>query len=308
MKLANKEYILGLWLKKYPEMISRKIGYNVKEILLEKKYGSRIVDGYSLLGNREIFIENQLTNSDEGHVRQIIELIDSIEIGQVSTVIWIAKSFYNSKVEKIIEKIKNTEKHIEFISIEISDESLEMIQHIYSLGSNRAIENLYKLNKIINLKINNKYYDSNNNFVKNSKLKSSKVTEKERITSKIMLEVRKQLYYFANAHRERSFSGNILVFGAGKSDICYGIGVNRKNEIFVELVFQHYTKKFFLDLYNKKHEIDEKFKYSVHWDVDLFKITNKKKYHKNENQVIEAQVRVLGKFIEYFSTYIKNCD
>ena len=60
----SKEFVFGLFLKFFPQVINNLTGHNIINLELEKKFYDRKIDAYTKTADRQIFIENQLTRSD----------------------------------------------------------------------------------------------------------------------------------------------------------------------------------------------------------------------------------------------------
>ena len=124
----------------------------------------------------------------------------------------------------------------------------------------------------------------------------------------ILEEVREQLFYFPTVYREKNLDTNVLVLGGGESDIIYKAGINRYNEVFVELKFHENTKDIFNALLLEKQEIDEKFDYLIDWDMRWYRIYSIYPYcRSNEKRIIKRQVRILDKLVKFFADF-RNCS
>lgn len=106
-------------------------------------------------------------------------------------------------------------------------------------------------------------------------------------------------------HREKNIDGNVLVIGAGVSDVVYAAGVNRYDEIYIELKFNQGGREVFNILYQEKDRIDDYFDYLLEWDTQLYKLYSAQPYTKeNLDKIIKRQVRLLDKLVKNLS-YLK---
>lgn len=299
----SKEFIFNLFLKFHPQVVSELIGYKVEELKLEKNYFGRKIDAYTENDYVKIFIESQLTKSDNHHLKQIKFLIDNAEKDKLTYIIWCAQSFNENMINEIVNKIARDKKNIEFIAVKINQDMIESLELLSQINEFKIIDNLHKLCSKNRLEIVAKYYRKfskiNSNNDENLNRKHS--DEKQIIMERILEEIREQLYYFPTVYREKKLIGNVLILGAGRNDIVYAAGVNRRNEIFVELKFNNSTRSIFNDLYGKKQEIDDYFDYMIDWNKGLFKIYSSEPYKGNVDRVIKRQIRILDKLVKYFA-------
>lgn len=307
---VNKEFIFNLFLKFYPEVMSNLTGYNLIDLELEKNYYDRKIDAYTKLDNREIFIESQLTKADNQHFAQIEYIIDNLTRDNEATIIWISKEFYENIINEIEEKIKNSEKNIEFISIAINDDLLDELDLFSNINEFEIIENLHRLQPKLRLEVVSRYYRrfASNEIHSQETIQPKFTTEKEEIMQKILEEVRTQLHYFPGVYKERKMDGGILVLGGGTSDIVYGAGINRRNQVYVELKFNENTKEIFDLLYERKDEVDNYFDYLIDWDCEYYKIYSSHFYCGNLERVIKRQVRILDRLVQYFTRFKATLD
>ena len=72
----SREFVFGLFLKFFPQVINDLAGLNIRNLELEKRFYDRKIDAYTKTTDRQIFIENQLTRSDNTHLQQIEFIIE----------------------------------------------------------------------------------------------------------------------------------------------------------------------------------------------------------------------------------------
>lgn len=303
----SREFVFGLFLKFFPQVINDLAGLNIRNLELEKRFYDRKIDAYTKTTDRQIFIENQLTRSDNTHLQQIEFIIEKVEENENTCIIWIAKSFNQVMIDEVVNRIQESKKNIEFIAIKINDELVEILDEFTLINQLNIISKLDLLLQYSKLKIIARHYREYyqvEEFEKDN-LEEKVLTEKQKIMIKILEEVRKQLHYFPNVHREKNIDGNVLVIGAGVSDVVYVAGVNRYDEIYIELKFNQGGREVFNILYQEKDRIDDYFDYLLEWDTQLYKLYSAQPYTKeNLDKTIKRQVRLLDKLVKNLS-YLK---
>lgn len=303
----SREFVFGLFLKFFPQVINDLAGLNIRNLELEKRFYDRKIDAYTKTTDRQIFIENQLTRSDNTHLQQIEFIIEKVEENENTCIIWIAKSFNQVMIDEVVNRIQESKKNIEFIAIKINDELVEILDEFTLINKLNIISKLDLLLQYSKLKIIARHYREYyqiEEFEKDN-LEEKVLTEKQKIMIKILEEVRKQLHYFPNVHREKNIDGNVLVIGAGVSDVVYVAGVNRYDEIYIELKFNQGGREVFNILYQEKDRIDDYFDYLLEWDTQLYKLYSAQPYTKeNLDKTIKRQVRLLDKLVKNLS-YLK---
>lgn len=303
----SREFVFGLFLKFFPQVINDLAGLNIRNLELEKRFYDRKIDAYTKTTDRQIFIENQLTRSDNTHLQQIEFIIEKVEENENTCIIWIAKSFNQVMIDEVVNRIQESKKNIEFIAIKINDELVEILDEFTLINQLNIISKFDLLLQYSKLKIIARHYREYyqvEEFEKDN-LEEKVLTEKQKIMIKILEEVRKQLHYFPNVHREKNIDGNVLVIGAGVSDVVYAAGVNRYDEIYIELKFNQGGREVFNILYQEKDRIDDYFDYLLEWDTQLYKLYSAQPYTKeNLDKIIKRQVRLLDKLVKNLS-YLK---
>jgi len=79
---SEKEMILNLYFKKYPDMLERILGVDLTQIELEIPYGRKKIDFYAVSKHKrvEVFVEIQLTPSDKAHLKEkIMPILQSLQ-------------------------------------------------------------------------------------------------------------------------------------------------------------------------------------------------------------------------------------
>ena len=298
---VNKEFVFSLFLKFYPEVILDLTGYDIPKLELEKNYNGRKIDIFGEMYKRDVFIENQITKADERHFQQVEFIIENVQASKNTTIIWTAENFDREMIERVQRKIDGSGKNIEFIAIRINKELIAELDNYTNMSEFEIIKKLELLLLKNRLELLARYYKRQHKGECKSKDEEGTVilTEKEQIMEEILWEVRKQLYYFPNVHRDKNMAGNVLTLGAGSSDTVYAIGINRYSEIFLELRFNQGAREDFNFLYKEKEKIDDYFDYLFDWDTQLFKLYSVHPYtDENIDKVIKRQVRKLDRLVK----------
>lgn len=302
----NTEFILLLFLRFYPKLLSKVIGYNVEDIQLEKNCFKRKIDGYSKMEGKEIFLEAQLGKSDELHLKQIKIIVNRLEKNRQAVVIWIANEFDLKMIQEVLGVIDRNKKNIEFIAIKTNDETIEELDNLRIIHEFKIIDNLHKVyekSKNNDMEVVFKFYKK---YREVTNIKSNKVvkqlTNKEKIMEEVLKEIRMQLYYFPTAHREKKIT-NTIVLGSGLADVNFRITIDRNMDLTSEIRFHDSQKEMFNPMYKNKEEIEGVLDYLIDWDLELYRIYSTVSCIKNTDMIIKRQVRVLEKLVRFFSEY-----
>lgn len=97
---SEKEFILTLFLLKYPQHLERIIGQKLEQAEAEVPIGRRKVDMYAVNSSHRlpIYVETQVKKSDEHHLKKIFEIIDATLEG---IVVWNASEFQDRHLEQV---------------------------------------------------------------------------------------------------------------------------------------------------------------------------------------------------------------
>ncbi len=305
---TNREFILNLYLYFNPSVIGDLIGYNIDNVKLESNYNGRKIDILADSNQKKVFIETQITKSDDTHLNQIKFIIDNVDANSHTVIIWIANSFHELMLDNIVEYIRDSGKNIEFVAIDLVSNVDSILETLQEFGEFGIVENLWRLDDVIELDVVSKYYrKTNTNIVSENSIQEENKNEKEIIMEKILEEIIRQLFYFTNVHREKKMDGNVIVLGSGYGEINYLVCLNRYNNLTIELRFNNNTKEIFDKLLKHKEDIEEVMDFVIDWDYQLFRIYSEQAYQggeSNKDRIIRQQVRVLEKLINYFTKFM----
>lgn len=132
---SKKEFILTLYLKKYPEIIRDLIGIPIEGVRTEVSSGAKYIDLYAVNRDRkvEIYVENQIKPSDRSNhlKRKLTPLINNIAEGYV---IWVATKFQKEHIEEVKKLLReNPQKYINFYAAETQQGVLKRIEYLNTL-------------------------------------------------------------------------------------------------------------------------------------------------------------------------------
>lgn len=294
---GKKEFILSLFFKFYIGVLSDLTGYEMDELELEKNLFGRKIDSYSRLKDREIYIEAQITTADLKHIKQINCIMENVPSCNPTTIIWFASYFPEDMLNQVQNKILKYKKNIEFIAIKIQPTIIQTLEILDQINELNIIENLSILKMDAGFEVIRRFYKSFHNNLVLSPGKELILSKEEKLMNDILAELERQLYYYPNVYRDKKVNSKVIIVGAGKSCLTYAIGVNKDNQVFVELRFTSNNRQLFNNLLKKRHEIEENLDYQIDWDLSNYKIYSHCPFHGNKGRVIKQQVRVLDKLI-----------
>ena len=256
----------------------------------------------------EVFIELQLSQSDNVHLAQILNIIDNDNTGNC-IIAWGALEFKNYMLDDIQAQIKSLNKNIRFIALRLNEKLLNYLHILNSMFITEVIDNLKILNEVDNhFEIIENFYrlqDKNNTTTYSKKVEEPlDLNNKQNVMKYLFNELRKQIYYYPSIHRDKKLDNNVIVLAGGKAEVSYFIGINRKNMLFVELRFGEIAKDIFNELLKKEEEINDILDFMIEFDAVNHKIgTHIYFANKNRELLIKRIARITDKYIKYFSQY-----
>lgn len=307
-KNSDKEFYYGLYHKLNPEKLERILNVKLGEIELEKNFNGRKVDLYSFLcDGRQLFLELQLSPSDNIHLEQITRIIKSKEINNV-IIIWVATEFKTTMLGEI-EKIINVScKNIYFMALKLNEKLIGYLQVLNNIFVNQVIENLKILDEVENqFKIIEIFYrlqDENNVLCSMEKEVVLDLNNKQDVMQYLLQELRRQIAYYPSIYRDKRLENNVIVLGAGKAEINYFIGLNRRNQLYVEIRFGEKQKQLFESFMKREDEVCDVLDYMAEFDTENRKIGTYLHFNNNKRKMLIRQIaRITHKYIQFFSQY-----
>ncbi len=306
---SDREFFYSLYSKLYKSKIEEILSVKLGEIELDKNIEGRKVDIYSVAeSGSEVFIELQLSQSDNVHLAQILNIIDNDNTGNC-IIAWGALEFKNYMLDDIEAQIKSLNKNIRFIALRLNEKLLNYLHILYCMFITQVIDNLKILNEVDNhFEIIENFYrlqDKNNTTTYSKKVEEPlDLNNKQNVMKYLFNELRKQIYYYPSIHRDKKLDNNVIVLAGGKAEVSYFIGINRKNMLFVELRFGEIAKDIFNELLKKEEEINDILDFMIEFDAVNHKIgTHIYFANKNRELLIKRIARITDKYIKYFSQY-----
>ncbi|MEC1157831.1 hypothetical protein [Cytobacillus horneckiae] len=308
---SDKERTFTFFQKYKKEIMTDVLGFELDNIKLEKPFGKSKIDFFAVdpLRRVEVYIENQITPSDEVHLNKIVHLINGMNEG---VVVWVALRFHHDHLLVVEEELKrNKQKYVDFYAVEVSSDVIEYVSwldkqfkmHILNnLGIISQVEEpvklVYKLEQIPKTFVGNAYigeriYDFN---------------RIEDLRDYIMEKLQEKIRYFPNIHFEKRPSkyGRSIYTGAGKEGTTYILNVKSGSGMaFVELHFDRSQE----GLFNKFKLHLPSMQDQIHPDIQ-FKERKIGVYFKplaELDDTIDMVAVIFDRMLKYFSPYTYKC-
>lgn len=231
-----KEKILTAYLCKNKEIIEFIIQRKIKKIYCEKYLVLRKIDIYAKTEDDiDVYIEIQLTKSDNNHFNQIMYIANHINKKDKSILIWIAKDIDEKYLYDLSLKIANTNKSIQIIGLSINQKILDELKTLSEINYIDIFNNFYLLDQIKN-KFNIVFvFECNLVGYKKKKIKKE-IKYKDNFLKKLLTKMRKDIPYYLAIYNWKDITKNRIVLGTGMSEIRLHIGTNSfKRKVYIEL-------------------------------------------------------------------------
>lgn len=304
---SDKERTFTFYQKFQKEVMEKVLGYHLDKISLEKPFGGYKIDLHAVNPERklDIYVENQLTPSDEVHFQKVINLIGGITEG---IIVWVALCFKDTHLNAIKAVLRDKRhKYINFYAVEIAPELINYVQFLDQQFKLHVLSNLELLDQIQTpLILVDKTEQIPKTFIGNANIDRNNFdfTRSEEIREYVREKLQEQIPYFPNLHygKKGTKYDLSLHIGAGLSGLTYICSVrNGRNQAFVELYFDKSKWnifKFFLDqLPSMKTFIDPEI------EIRNRKIGVYFKPSTDLDKTINRIGEILDNMIKYFSPY-----
>lgn len=307
---SNSEFYFNLYQKLNKELLEDILDIELGDLLLEKYYMGQKIDLYGMLKGTttQVFIESMLKKSDNRHLDFILKLIENIENNAI--IIFQAEAFTDKIIEKILRKVKETGKSIDFYAIEIDKKLIKEIEDLNYVHFLKVIDRLCILNSsnplnMVEKNISIKKHEIGDECEKNN---MSKIEKRNEL---LINAIRKRMYYYPTIHRERRCMGNrVLTYGAGRTGIDYAISIeDRAGDSFVGVRFAEETEAIYKTIKTKSRKLEEKIGYHIDFDdVNLIiktDLIDKEFIYKTIDgiaDIFELYVFYLTNYISYLGT------
>lgn len=263
----NGEFYFNLYQQSNKELLEEVLDIELGDLLLEKYYMGQKIDLYGILKGTttQVFIESMLKKSDNRHLDFIVKLIENIENNAI--IIFQAEAFTDKIIEKILRKIKETGKSIDFYAVEIDKKLIKEIEELNYIHFLKVIDKLYLFNSSNPLHIVEKHISIKEHETKDECEKNN-ISKIEKRNELLINAIRERISYYPTIHRERRCMANrVLTYGAGRTGIDYAISVeDRAGDSFVSVRFAEETEAIYKIIKTKRRKLEEKIGYHVKFD------------------------------------------
>lgn len=308
---SDKERTFTFFQKYKKDIMTDVLGFELDNIKLEKPFGKAKIDLFAVDSSRrlEIYIENQITPSDEVHLNKIVNLINGMNEG---IVVWVALRFNDNHLLVVEEELKrNKQKYVDFYAVEVSSDVIEYVSWLDKQFKMHILNNLGIISQVEEpMKVVYKLEQIPKTFVGNAYI-GERIYDFNRIEDLrdyIMEKLQDKIRYFPNIHFEKRPSkyGRSIYTGAGKEGMTYILSVkNGRGMAFVELHFDKSQE----DLFNAFKFHLPSMQTQIHPDIQ-FKERKIGVYFKplaELDDTIDMIAEILDRMLKYFSPYTYKC-
>ena len=304
---SDKERTFTFFQKYKKDILTNVLGFELDHIKLEKPYGRSKIDLFAVdpIRRLEIYVENQITPSNEVHLRKIISLINGMNEG---IVVWVALYFNQEHLLRVEEELKqNKHKYIDFYAVELSSDVLDYVSWLDKQFKMHVLSNLGILNKVEEpLKLVYKSEQIPTTFIGNAYVgeRIYDFNKNEDLREYVLKKLREKIPYFPNLHYEKRPNkyGASIYIGAGQEGVTYIVNVRNGSGLALsEINFDKSRKELF-----------EVFRFhlpsmqvQIHPDIE-FKDRKIGVYFKPLTELddtIDKIAIILDRMIKYFSPY-----
>jgi len=306
---SEKEMILNLYFKKYPDVLGRILGVDLTRIELEIPHGRKKIDFYAVSKDKrvEIFVENQLSPSDEAHLKEkIMPILQSLQEG---IVVWTAQRFDTAHLSAVKAFLKaNSQKYVNFYGLELHPEVIKQVEILDNLSPLNIWSNLWRINKVaqpLNMVYRHEQMPSmhvGRVYVGEYRYDFNRV---EDVKKCLMEYLRKHLAFFPNIHKTKKHSAHSLTIslGAGIGGVVYQLSTrNQQGKAFVGIHFDESREDMYQRLCLHKPLITKK----VHPNI-VMENRSMRVYFEPYADLFDTMAEIktiLEKMIQFFSPYL----
>ena len=263
----NGEFYFNLYQKLNKELLEEVLEIELEDLLLEKYYMGQKIDLYGTVKNTttQVFIESMLKKSDNRHLEFILKLIDNIEDNSI--IIFQAEDFTDKIIEKILRKINQSGKSVDFYAVEIDKNLIKQIEDLNDIHFLKVVDKICVLNSSNPLNIVEKLISIKEHEIEDECEKNN-MSKIEKRNELLIDAIRERLSYYPTIHRERRCMANrVITYGAGRTGIDYAISIeDRAGDSFVCVRFTEETEAIFKAIRMKREKLEEKIGYHVDFD------------------------------------------
>lgn len=306
---SERENMLNLYIvllnKKILEDI---VSERVEKLQWEKYYEAKKIDIYGEAeseGKVTIFVENQITPSNEAHWISIKTIIQKAPNN--SKIVWGALNFLSEFLDKGAEEVQSlTTKGIEFFAVEINENVLEILDELNQLHVLKIMDNLKALDAVEIYSNTFDKYVSNYNGIESEIPCTgySRESNREKTNAYIVKELRNKLKY-PNVFREkRTLDDNKIRLGGGRGEVNYElIFMDRYDNAMVSCQFSKVTDNLYREIVKRKYVFESMIGKTVICDDVNRRILTHVNEYEHKFDKIDQLVELMDKYIFYLSNY-----
>ena len=299
----NKEYILKVYLFFNKRILEEVLRLKLVDIELEKQLGERKVDILAVSSNgHKIYVEVQLNQSDNLHLQQVLKLIEYAPANESIMIAWIAIGFNAEQIQIILKAISKSKKNIEFLAVALELSTLVWLEYLNSLDIFEVRREMKVLDKVEDmLHVELRHFKHAIELVgEKGHIQEDKTTYKQRLLEAVVVEIRTQLEDYLPIYRSKRAVDNRVVVGAGIADAMYHIGIDRRNNFYIELKLSASKQKTYEELLKERELIDSKLDYRGDWDIKNLRIITRIPIVEGEERQIKEVAIVLRNYVKTF--------
>jgi hypothetical protein len=309
---SKKEFILTLYLKKYPEIIEDLIGIPIEGVRTEVSSGAKYIDLYAVNRDRkvEIYVENQIKPSDRSnHLKtKLTPLINNIAEGYL---IWIAPKFQKEHIEEVKKLLReNPQKYINFYAAETQQGVLKRVEYLNTLYELDVWQKLDIINEV------NHKFNLVDRYIRMPKSHIGKAyigeyqydfSRDDDIKEYLAEQLCKNIPCFLNFHIQKKhlLNDRILKIGAGLGEVTYFCSaLDMRSRAIVGIRFEHSKQVWYQYFKQNEMLLLKNIGFNICFN-DKYRTIS---YHFRSNRenipaIVDHIVEVFEKFILFFSPF-----
>ncbi|MFB6367161.1 hypothetical protein ACFCP7_24560 [Paenibacillus elgii] len=302
------EFFLSLYMKKRKDLLESILGLKLEKIQLEQTNGRKKIDFSAINVQRrlQVFIENQKTSSDLGHLNEkVLPIIQGLQEG---IVVWISSKF-NTELIAAVKDLLNQSKHkyINFYAIEVSSAlilELEGLNEVDRLKVWDKLDTMDRINQPFRL------VDKHERIPKTHMGKAivenyNDLNRIEDIQEYILEQLRITIPSFLNIHKSKKCNQNnrSISIGGGVDGITFRCSVkDRDNRAYVKLCFDSNHS----DEYKQLFALQPLMKEMIHPQIKMEKRSIIISFNPSSNldDTVLQIGELLGKMVTFFDPII----
>ena len=303
---GDKENYLNLYITlQNKEAIEAIISERVENFKWEFYFKAKKIDifGQSESG-KSIFIENQISQADDRHLKSVVEIIEKAP--NDSVVVWGATGF-STDMMKVVSAIIHMmdSKRVEFYAVEINENILPILHKLDSMHVLHVMDNLRLLNDVdVYNDIFDKYVSPCHVDTEKKEYRFERITDRERTNAYIIKELRNRIRFPTIFREKRTLDINKVRYGFGKTGIDVELVFsNKRTESYVSCQFTSLTEDIYQEVARRKKVLERKMGKAVVCDYENKRIVTFVEHFEHKFDKIDQLVAIMEKFIFYLCNY-----